>query len=268
MAHKGWISVHRSLLDHHFWGCEKFTKGQAWVDLMLNANHKENKVMIKGRLIVVQRGEQIRSQVTLAETWKWNPRTVKKFLELLISDSMITVKSTELTTHITICNYNEYQNNAEESAEQTTEHSAEGVQSRLQSTVQTNNNTNNANNEKNDNKKPLVKNLDYSCWPSLPDKQIMDDWLVMRKRLKAPVSQTAINRLGKHLHEAVNAGYSMDDCMGEAVTRNWKGFKLEWMQNSAGQNNRSSQKDENAEFRESLNGGDSSAIDGEFHEHK
>lgn len=152
---QGWISVHRSLLDHHLWVGEKFTKGQAWLDLMLNANHKENKVMIKGRLIVVARGEQIRSKVTLAKTWRWNERTVTKFLELLKSDGMITVESTELTTHISICNYDTFQNDARKSTEHNTQHTTEQSTEGVQSRVQTNNNNNNANNEDNDNKKPV-----------------------------------------------------------------------------------------------------------------
>jgi len=152
---QGWISVHRSMLDHHFWHGEKFTKGQAWIDLILNANHKENKVMIKGRLIVVARGEQIRSKVTLAKTWKWNERTVSKFLELLKSDGMITTKSTELTTHITICNYSTFQDINKNSAERNTQHTTEQSAEAVHSTVQTNNNDNNANNVNNDNKKPV-----------------------------------------------------------------------------------------------------------------
>lgn len=122
---------------------------------MLNANHKENRVMIKGQLITVARGEQIRSQVTLAKTWKWNERTVKKFLLLLESDGMITLKSTELTTHVSICNYDTFQNEARKSTEHNTQHTTEQSTEAVHSTVQTNNNNNNANNDNNDNKKPV-----------------------------------------------------------------------------------------------------------------
>jgi hypothetical protein len=90
----------------------------------------------------------------------------------------------------------------------------------------------------------IYKNLDFSSWPSFPDKQILDDWFKMRKRLKADVTQTVVNRVGKQLKLCVDAGYLIDDCIGEAVERNWKGFKLEWMQNMAtkkGQNNGSHQ---------------------------
>lgn len=206
---QGWISVHRSLANHWLWEKEKFTKGQAWIDLLLHANHKENKAMIKGRLVVIQRGEQIRSQVTLAETWKWNPRTVKKFLELLSSDGMITLKSTELTTHITICNYDTFQDMTKNSTEQTTqhptEHSAEGVQS----TVQTNNNVNNANNVNNDNKKPKAPK---GCRLSQDD--LPDDWLLFCKTERPDLSP-----------ESVFAQFK-DYWAGVAGA---KGVKLDWL---------------------------------------
>lgn len=177
---QGWVSLHRSMLSHPFWHGEKFTKGQAWVDLILNANHKENKVMIKGRLITVERGEQIRSQVTLAKTWKWNPRTVNKFLELLKSESMITTKSTELTTHITICNYSTFQDTVKNSAEQTTQHTTEQSAEAVQSRVQTNNNDNNINNDNNE-----LKDLFDSFWQNYP------------KKSDKKKAETAFNRLPK-----------------------------------------------------------------------
>ncbi len=74
--------------------------------------------------------------------------------------------------------------------------------------------------------------LDYSSWPTMPDEQTMTDWITMRKRLKANVTQTVINRLAPKLKEAVNAGYSVNDCISECVERNWKGFELLWMQKS------------------------------------
>jgi hypothetical protein len=83
--------------------------------------------------------------------------------------------------------------------------------------------------------KPTKSKLDYSCWPDQPSAQVMADWLAMRKRLKADVSQTAINRLAKHLHDAAGAGYSVDDCLGECVAKGWKGFELAWLENARAQ---------------------------------
>ena len=71
--------------------------------------------------------------------------------------------------------------------------------------------------------------LDYSCWPSIPSDQVFTDWLDMRKRLKANISQTVINNFASELKIAEQAGYSVDQCLSECVTRNWRGFKFDWM---------------------------------------
>jgi hypothetical protein len=74
--------------------------------------------------------------------------------------------------------------------------------------------------------------LDYSCWPQLPSDQTLNDWLDMRKRLKANVSQTVINRYATELSKAVSIGYTVDFCLQECVTRNWRGFECQWLLNS------------------------------------
>lgn len=76
--------------------------------------------------------------------------------------------------------------------------------------------------------------LDFSSWPERPSDQVLTDWLAMRKRQKANVSQTVVNRLSKELHRAHRAGYSVDDCLAECVLRNWRGFELEWIAKGSG----------------------------------
>lgn len=76
--------------------------------------------------------------------------------------------------------------------------------------------------------------LDYSCWPELPDKQILADWLDLRKRLRAGVSQTVINRFGNELTKAAQHGYTVDQCLTEVITRGWRGFEAQWLINQSG----------------------------------
>lgn len=73
--------------------------------------------------------------------------------------------------------------------------------------------------------------LDFDSWPDQPSDQILSDWIAMRKRLKADVSQTVVNQFGKELRLAVEQGYSVDHCLAECVTSNWRGFKAAWIKN-------------------------------------
>lgn len=76
------------------------------------------------------------------------------------------------------------------------------------------------------------KDFDFSSWPSMPDPQVLSDWFAMRKRIKADVSQTVINNFGAELTRAKAGGYSVDYCLSEAITRNWRGLKTEWLRNA------------------------------------
>lgn len=101
----GWVKLHRDIADHWLWSSEPFSKGQAWVDLLLKANHAEHKVMLKGKLYRLTRGQQCRSMLTLSKDWNWSRGKVKRFLDLLESEKMIEVKTDTNTSIITICNY-------------------------------------------------------------------------------------------------------------------------------------------------------------------
>jgi len=74
--------------------------------------------------------------------------------------------------------------------------------------------------------------LDYSVWPEMPSDQTLADWLSMRKRGRADVSQTVINRFAPELRKAATFGYTVDQCLSECVTRNWRGFEAQWLLNS------------------------------------
>ncbi len=73
--------------------------------------------------------------------------------------------------------------------------------------------------------------LDYSCWPELPKEQTLADWIAMRKRIKADVSQTIINDFSTELHKAFDAGLTVDHCLAKCLSNNWRGFKYQWLLN-------------------------------------
>jgi phage replication O-like protein O len=79
--------------------------------------------------------------------------------------------------------------------------------------------------------KQTITDLDYSSWPAMPSEQVMTDWKAMRqaKGKKAAITQTVIITIGKQLAIAAQHGLSVDDCLSECCTRNWQGFKAEWM---------------------------------------
>lgn len=109
MDNVGYVKLHRKVTKNIFWYCEPFSKGQAWVDLLLKASHKESKVYFRDEIIEVLRGEIITSELKLAEQWKWSRTKVRKFLSMLSNEGQITVKKDKRKTTIKLLNYCVYQ---------------------------------------------------------------------------------------------------------------------------------------------------------------
>ena len=105
----GWIILDRKITEHFLWEDKPFSKGQAWVDLLLLANHKDHKILYKGDVVVCKRGEVDRSISWLAERWGWSRRKTKNFLSALKNDKMVSTSVTTNRTVITIEKYAFYQ---------------------------------------------------------------------------------------------------------------------------------------------------------------
>jgi hypothetical protein len=112
----GWIKVHRQLQEHWVWSKPEYLKW--WLDILMSANIEPKKVLIKGQLLEVNRGEVIYSYETWANRWKINKSKVLRFLKMLEKDSMIVLKSETVTTRLTICKYDTYQGERNDSETQ------------------------------------------------------------------------------------------------------------------------------------------------------
>ena len=116
----GWIRLDRAILENPIWSSksESFTKGQAWVDILLNANYKPNFFFVRGIKISLKRGQLGWSQLTMAGRWGWSRKKVNRFLKTLEEEQMVTLQTTQQTTVITICNYCKYQDSEPEGVQQ------------------------------------------------------------------------------------------------------------------------------------------------------
>lgn len=144
---EGWIKLYRSINKHWIWQDKPFTKGQAWIDMILECNHSDHKVNIGNELIRCNRGESLYSLDTWAKRWGWHKSRVRRFLELLKKDSMIDLKSEHNTTHLIILNYNTYQG-----SRNTNRTPIERSRNTSETLPTPNNKDKNVNKEKNDNK--------------------------------------------------------------------------------------------------------------------
>ena len=105
----GWIRLDRNLQRHWIWSGEPFSRGQAWIDLLMSACWREQKQLFKGKIQIQEVGKVYISKSYLATRWHWDRRKVDRFLSTLASDGMIQLECTTDGTVIAIENYEIYQ---------------------------------------------------------------------------------------------------------------------------------------------------------------
>jgi len=120
---KGWISLHRKITENEIWFLEPFTKAQAWIDILLNANYSKKSIQIRGNVVFIERGQLGWSELTMAKRWSWSKNKVRRFLKWLETKQQIEQqKDRFITTIITVLNYESYQNDtADDTADDTAE---------------------------------------------------------------------------------------------------------------------------------------------------
>lgn len=105
-----WIKLNRSILDHWLWSSdETFSRGQAFIDLLLLAAYADHKAMSHGRMMYLKRGSLITSIRHLSERWHWSKDKTQRFLIDLETNETIKKVSDTKRTIITIVNYEKYQ---------------------------------------------------------------------------------------------------------------------------------------------------------------
>ncbi|HEF4449339.1 TPA: DnaD domain protein [Staphylococcus aureus] len=165
----GWISIDRSIQNHWLFKEKRtFSKFEAWIYLLMEANHSKAKVPIGNQIVTVERGQRLTSILTLSDLFNWSRFKVKTFLDLLESDGMLEVKTTSKYTLITIVNYdfyqseqgrNQHQNDIKPTSKQ---HQSNINPTSNQHQTNTNNNDNKDNNEKNvNNEKKKTTAFDF-----------------------------------------------------------------------------------------------------------
>ena len=108
---KGWISLHRKILDNPILSRGKtYSRFEAFVYLLVHCNHQDNQVLIGNTLLDVKRGSFISSLKKLGHTFKWSSNKTKSFLNLLVEQNMLNMKSTSKYTTFVIIKYDTYQN--------------------------------------------------------------------------------------------------------------------------------------------------------------
>ena len=106
---KGWVKVYRCIEDNWLWDETPFSYGQAWIDMLMMANHSQKKTLFNKEPVTIERGSFITSIRKLSARWGWSKDKVLRFMRTLEKDEMITRESDNQRTLVSLVKYGFYQ---------------------------------------------------------------------------------------------------------------------------------------------------------------
>lgn len=106
----GWVKIYRSLFDNPLWTKEPFTRGQAWVDLIMMVNHEDGEfINHQGNAVKVPRGSCFTSIQKLADRWHWSPNKVRRYIGTLTDMQMVKQTGEPTGTLLSLVKYDDFQ---------------------------------------------------------------------------------------------------------------------------------------------------------------
>lgn len=125
----GWIKISRDIVNHWLWQDKPFSRGQAWIDLLLMAAWKERIFFVRGIRVEQRRGDVCLSVREMCERWHWSNGKVIRFLNELETAQQITQQKSNVINTISIVNYDKYQmdNTTDETPNQTADDTTNGT---------------------------------------------------------------------------------------------------------------------------------------------
>ena len=216
-----WIKLFRDINKHWIWQNSDYLKW--WLDILLEVNHAPAKVVIKNKIYDCNRGEKLYSLDTWANRWGTNKSKVRRFLQLLQNDNMIVLKSETQTTRLIVCKYNTYQDmrHADETQMKHKRHASETHLTPIEEGKE----------EKEGKEGKEIKDTPsaFSFYNELlklgAEKQLVSDWLAVRKKKKLTNTETALKGFLKQVDKS---GNSLNDVLTKCIEKSWGGFEADW----------------------------------------
>lgn len=111
----GYIKIPRELFDGNEFGAEKFSRREAFIDLIQMAAFKPKTVFLPGSNVQIERGQIVASRGYLAARWGWDKGKVRRYLEELCKSGRCTQDNGRITI-LTITDYDSYNGDGPEIA--------------------------------------------------------------------------------------------------------------------------------------------------------
>ncbi len=191
--------------------------------LLLRATYQDRKIGTPLGVVELKRGQFISGRHKLAQALDQSEQQIRTGLERLEMLGIISIIATSKYSIYIIENYNNYQ---DEQIQSTSQQPANNQQ--ITSKQPTDNQQITTKQEgKKEKKEKKVRNIleENEIFPEILDRQIVRDWMEIRKSKVAPNTKTALVGIER---EAKKANLQIEDAIRVCCERGWAGFKAEW----------------------------------------
>lgn len=210
--HRGYIKIWRKLEDSGL--LQMHGTFCLFIHMLLKASHKDVRI----GMTEIKRGQFLAGRHKLAEAVGMSEQQLRTCEKKLYSLGMIEGKSTNKFTVYTIVNYDNYQDGNDADNKQLT-NEQQTTNKRL-TTIQEHKHIRTKEHKQDSAAFALQSLLNLGV-----EKQAAEDWLIVRKAKRAPLTKTALDEL---VREAEKAGITVSDAVKICASKNWQGFNSSW----------------------------------------
>jgi len=217
----GWIKLHRQLLEWEWY--DDINTKCLFIHCLLRANHSD----IEWRGHKIKRGQFLTSVDTLTRETGLSISQVRTSMKKLISTNELASKSQARSTVITVVQYDSHQGNDKQDDKLMT------MKSQADDNEIATDKNERTKELKNERTKDIVAdapkfNFKNELLALGVDKNVLDDWLAVRKKKKSANTETAFKGL---MTEINKSGIGAPEAIRISAENSWAGFKASWYGN-------------------------------------
>lgn len=242
-----WIKIDRKIFDH--WITDDAVKFKRWILMLSEVNWKPSKYNIGNKIYDIPVGSSTKSLRTWSRIFDCSVNSVTSFFNLLESDGMIERKTIGIgkhsTTLVKITNYEQYQSiekTLDDTQIETLGDTRTETQKEHKKGTEEEVKTDRLKEGKNNNSNGQLKiaetkfNFKSSLIESGANKDLVSDWLAVRRKKKAYNTPTALKGF---IREVNKSHMDINQAIQYCVEHSWSGFKAEWVENKSSNNGKS-----------------------------
>jgi hypothetical protein len=200
---EGWIKLYRKLIENPIFLKPELL--QLFIYCLLKANHETQRIIFNGQEIEIKPGQFITGRNAMAKDLKQNPKSTYNRLQILKNIEILDIKTNNKFSLVTVRNYELYQ------SQETKKDSKKDNQRTTRGQPEdTNKNDKNDKNEKN-----IYIGLSENM------KNAINDFIEMRKKIRKPMTERAIQIMLKKLDGLAKDETTKIAILEQSTERGW-----------------------------------------------